>query len=477
MAAIITNTNKAQRALKIKIVWFGSALVFSILFLFVSDPTNIYVLLPAAFLFATVLIFAYVLQKREQGSIPYFELGMFYVLIVSIYSLYPVLSYVWGGQSYSIENDLRLYIAQPTPQEVGLIEWYYAIYLASFVCVYLVFRGKFLNRRIVIEKPSQSTAAIVLITFLAVKLFFIILGFYYNLDSQTYSESYLVVLGLPLILHQVFNNLTGITLTLNIIIMMLLVMDYKKRRSVIFAWIAFELMAVFVNLGSRTSLFILLLSFIILYHSIVKPPRIKIIAIEASLILMLFMVQGLLRGGTDVSINEISSKLLIRGGEFETLFGNAFDLYRIKEEGRIINLSLTELYLSDLLRPIPQQLLPFEKLNISLWYVQTYYSYVSELGGGFAFGTISESIVGMGWIDLIWRGGLLGLIFAKLHRYFSLNRRTFWKSAFYIWMLVMSYQAFRSTTFSLFGQFLYQFLIPMLMIKLGTNILKVRKNQ
>ena len=137
----------------------------------------------------------------------------------------------------------------------------------------------------------------------------------------------------------------------------------------------------------------------------------------------------------------------------------------MRTAGEIEELPLA-FYASDILAVVPQQLLPFAKLNPGSWYVEAYYPRFAEIGGAFAFGTVAESIVGWGWIDLIMRGAVLGAGLALMHRYFVNRAGSFWTFILYTWLTVQAYQLFRGSTFYLLPMFLYRFLPVVVALKI-----------
>ena len=68
---------------------------------------------------------------------------------------------------------------------------------------------------------------------------------------------------------------------------------------------------------------------------------------------------------------------------------------------------------NELLLPIPQQALPFPKLDAGEWYIQ-------QLGfqnHGLMFGVVAQSDLGFGLPEMIVRGAVLGAILAFIHRF------------------------------------------------------------
>jgi hypothetical protein len=105
------------------------------------------------------------------------------------------------------------------------------------------------------------------------------------------------------------------------------------------------------------------------------------------------------------------------------------------------------LYVGDFVRPIPQQLLPFEKIDPALWYLDVLG--IREGNIGFMFGVISEAAVGFGAPEMALRGLAVGAIFALIHNWYARNASRFWPTLFYIWLCVWSYYTYRASSFYL----------------------------
>ena len=429
------------------------------------------VILPIMAAIIAVTFFFGVLWRRQRGAIAFFEIGVVYVTVVMLYTLYPLIGFILIGLSYTPFNDSRLFLTQPTPQEIGTVGWYHVVHLVSFIAMYVIVRGKLPRAQARFRSPASVTLLIAVVLYLAISVFFLFLSLFFDLSASTYLESYLVYKRLPLILAQFAGHLSGIKLTLGLVILAMLFSNYRKYRLLILAWLVWVLLVTVFRLGSRTELVLLMFSVTLMYHYLVKPISLRAIAIVGLLGLGLFIPLGLMRSG--LSLSELTSayKPFAYSSEFESIFANAYDLGRLKAAGLIGNLP-PAFYLSDLLALVPQQLLPFPKISPSVWYVTTFYPGFAAAGGGLAFGTISESVLGLGWIDLILRGAALGFILAHLQRHFATRHLAFWPFIFYIWTSVQVYQLFRGTTFFLLVFFVYRFLPVMVGIKLVSAVLK-----
>ena len=131
------------------------------------------------------------------------------------------------------------------------------------------------------------------------------------------------------------------------------------------------------------------------------------------------------------------------------------------------------LLVGDLMRLVPQQLLPFEKIDPASWYVGNFYPIYAEGGGGLAFGMVSESVLGGGKYVALIRGLALGGLIALAINFLS-RRPSIWRLIVYVWLFINIYQCFRDTTFSLLGRFAFQFAPGLLLVLLLSQLLALR---
>src|ERR1700683_1752877 len=398
--------------------------------------------------------------KRRDGELQAFELGVFSSGLVIIYSIFPSIGYLANGLSVPFYGDPRLLVDQPSPSDLAPIYWYYALYFISFVTAYALYRGRYRIQKRVDLKTDPKILPILIVVYVLIWLFFVCLRTFWNVQAATsYAESYLIYRGLPLILQQFANHLTGIGLTLQLALMVYLTANYRRHKMAIWLWFLGELVSTFVfGIGARSGLMILVLSMVITYHFAIKRIPLRTITLFCTAGLVLFLGLGILRDLANDSNSAVN--LLTAPNEFTSIFGNAYDLRQLKASGQTEEL-IPRLYFADFMNLFPQQIVPFQKIDVADWYVHTFYPVSADLGYGFAFGTISEAVVGSGWFDVIWRGAVVGLVFAYIHRCFVRNRTTFWGFTFYLWVVILSYQMFRGTTFILVPRAMYDFVILM----------------
>src|SRR5262245_44528130 len=72
--------------------------------------------------FAAILIplaMKMVIDVWSTGPAQVVEIGTIYLAIVAVYTIYPLLSFIGVGYSYTPLNDSRLFSAQPSPAQIA----------------------------------------------------------------------------------------------------------------------------------------------------------------------------------------------------------------------------------------------------------------------------------------------------------------------------------------------------------------------
>jgi len=415
-------------------------------------------LLPLIGLLVTGLAFTAILQRLSGGSLQYCELGFVFGGIVLLYGAFPLASLLARGQTFTVLDDVRLYAAQPGSAEIAAVGWYYAIFLACFAIAYLVTRGNSTQRRVELPVPGLDVIAATVLLLLLIQIFFLAIEFLFGgAAAQGYGGRYRAYLHLPRLVHQIANHLDGVILTLNLLLITALVTRWNQARAWIIGWLVLEAVLAWAFPGSRTRLFLLLVGFVISYHYLVQPLKLRSIVTVGGLGLVFFLALGVWRASGLAGGAETSGRLFAGGTEFESLFINAVDLARLKES-KLTDEIIPTLYFGDLMRLVPQQLLPWVKIDLADWYVNKFYPDYAKLGGGLAFGAIAESVVGIGIADIIWRGLAVGVGFGLLQRHFARGQVSYWRFALYLWIVLLSYHTLRNSTFTLLPLFFYQFI-------------------
>lgn len=419
--------------------------------------------LAGAAVFFTVLL-------RRSPRLPLDEVGLWYVGIALAYTALPLIVYLALGMEWTPFNDLRLFISQPAPAMVGRVGWHFALYLLTFAGVYLLVRGR---AALPASEPPRvpgalATSAFLLWTFVTVSL--LIPRLFFDLSSSDYYESYRVVQQLPLLLRQWLRLASGIGLVLELVLLLWIFGDWRNRRWIAITWLVFEAVQTVVTAGARTELMLMLVAIVFLYHRTVRPIRLSVAVAGALVALVGFTALGYYRNYRMIQ-DAAALSTPVSAGEFESVFANAVDIYERKAADELGDIP-PGLTMSDLVAPIPSQLLPFPKSSMSDWYLGRFYLSVQEQGGGLAFGVVPQSMLGAGIPELLLRAALVGFLFGWATRVAARNPRRLWVVIGYLWLTLYAYQSIRASTFHALSDFTQQFL-PAVVLLEGTRLVLV----
>src|SRR5262249_48808810 len=115
---------------------------------------------------------------------------------------------------------------------------------------------------------------------------------------------------------------------------------------------------------------------------------------------------------------------------------------------------------SDFYLPIPSQLLPFEKIDPSSWYIDLIQDNGS--GVGYMFGVMSQAALGFDWIELVVRAALLALMLALLQSWYVRHPTSFGRTLFCLFASIWTYYSVRASTFYFLYFLIYHF-VPVLL--------------
>jgi hypothetical protein len=452
--------------------WLGATFAGLILTVAVGTEERMPIVLPILAVTGSAAAFCWWLWRQSRDGFPYFEIGVVYVAVVWLYTVFPLVGFLVNGLRQTPANDMRLYLFRPSAGEVGSIGWYQAAHLAAFVATYLLWRGRVRPRETGFPVPDRATVVAALFAYLVIGAYLLFLDWRFDLSAKTYLESYLVTRRLPLEFAQLANHLGAARFVLELLILAALFGGYPRWRSVILGWMAVVAGLAFIRRGSRTDVVMLMAAVAVMYDQAVRRLRLWHVAVCGVIGLSFFLVLGVLRYGTTPASQTANiNPIFGYASEFENNLANAYDLSRLRAKGLIGDLPVA-FYLADLLALVPQQLLPVEKISPAVWYVNTFYPIYAATGGGLAFGSIAESVLGGGWVDAAGRGAALGLLLAQVHRYHARSGATVWSFIFYVWATVSVYHSFRATTFVLVGYFFYRFLPVAIGVKVLASVLR-----
>ena len=460
------------------------AIALAILALTFMTPDERYVAAPGLACVVMVLWLWMTLWDRDR-KIPFFDVGIFCALATLVYSVYPLLNYWAEGLKFGVRSDVRLQSFNITPSELGLFHLRHVLYLFFFVIFYSAFRGKGTDNSVTVSSPNRSNRKTIILFFLLGTGYFYFLrlltgvNFNTSYESEAYANNMTAIAKLPLLLLQISLKLAGILFVFKLALLFIVVSrcKQKKWRSILFIWIAAEIIQTVFIKGARTGLVLFLMAAALLYHRLIRPFTFKFLISSGALLFVLFIFLGVYRNYSSTDEMKASLPLNIAGSfstnnEFQVLLGNAYDVKQRKDAGVFLPWYL---YINDIITILPpQQIVPFEKVPASEWYLREIG--LSGTGLGLMWGVITQSIVGLDWLELALRGALLGYILARFHRWYLKRQSGFLTTLIYGFFCLKMYYTFRDTTFSPLANLIWEVIPFYIILRLGGASLTRKKH-
>ncbi|MFH1935275.1 MAG: hypothetical protein ABIN18_27355 [Pseudomonadota bacterium] len=416
-------------------------------------------------------------------KIPFFDVGVFCALATLVYTVYPLVNYWVDGLQFGILSDSRLHSYGISPAELGFFHLRHVLYLFSFVVFYSVFRGRGTIGVGNVSSPSRPDRQVIFLFFVLLTGYFFFLemttgvNFNTSYESEAYAKNIAAFASLPLPLLQVSGKLAGILFVFKLALLFIVVSRCrrKKWRIILLVWIAAEIIQVFIIKGARTELVLLLIATALLYHRMIKPLSMKFLITSGTSLFIFFIFLGIYRAYIDfvslpMALSQANAGIFSGGNEFQALLGTAYDVLQRKIEGANLPWYL---YINDFITILPpQQIMPFEKVAASEWYLREIG--ISGTGQGLMWGVISQSVVGLDWIELALRGALLGYILARIHRWYIRHQSGFLATLLYMFFCLKVYYTFRDTTFSLLANLVWGVIPFYILLRIAVDILPRR---
>jgi len=401
-------------------------------------------------------------RVRFGGRLSYADPGIFFMLVICLYTAIPLLTFEYFDYSFGREADARLYhiaLDQALISDVWLLA---SLAMAGFGSAYLLLRSPRMPRMPRMEElPSGMTGAlwITLIVSAAVSVVA-----YLGRGGTGYADEYLFFRALPVIVIQILNVLS---VMFQVSAFGLFAYYFATKRPLAaYMLLAASLAFFMVMTDARTMLVVLAGGFFVLRDHLVKRISPAILAAMVVAGLFLFLMLGFVREGS-AWISDAAGRW-----EFTAIFITALDIQQLYITGSTLDMNLN-LLLSDVFRLVPQQFLAFEKVDPAAWYIGNFYPLWAESGSGLAFGMLSEAVLTGGPISGLLRGAALG---AGVSLAFNLltKRASLWRVIVYVWVFITLYQCFRDTTFTLVGRFAFQFAPGLLLVIVLSHLLSIR---
>jgi hypothetical protein len=442
-----------------------------------------YVFAPGA---ACAIIFLWLfatLWARDR-VVPMFDVGFFCGLATFAYSVYPLLNYWANGLEFSFadHSDNRLAWYGPSPSEIGLFHLRHVLYLFCFVLSYLWLRGRGSVVEARVERPPLETQAVIAISFIVLTAYFMFLkslmGISYHTSyvADEFAKNLEAVSSAPRWVLQFSGKLAGLLFVMKLGLLYIVVSHSRRRLwlMVLGIWVMFEVTNAFILKGARGGMVLFLLATVLLYHRLVRPLSFKQLSLIGASVFTLFMFLGLWRSYSNLEvmryeIRRTEGGLFSGSNEFQALLGTAYDVAQRKAAGLEMPWYL---YINDIVDILPpQQLLPFQKVSASEWYLRELG--VFGTGQGYMWGVITQAIVGLDWFELALRGFILGALLAWVQRWYRRHQSGFLETLAYVYLCIHVYYTFRNTTLSILANIVWE-LLPLMAIVAATTALLSR---
>jgi hypothetical protein len=424
---------------------------FLICWLFALGADERLVLTPIACL---VAILAFMIEQfwRRDRQLPVVDLGVLCVLITSVYIAVPSVFFVKSGFAWSDLSDSRLVQMRSTPEDVATVSWWVVAYLAALCSIYYWIRGAGMPGPAIAIKASNSEGLAILLIFVGCAIYQFVVERYFDVDLNPSNEALIATYGvqqLPLFLAQITNNVLGIE---RIAKLALIVFAISRKNwnfaALLVLWLCFEFYSALSVQGARTYFIVLVLAVILTTHRAIRPIGPIMGCFVATSIPAVLLTWGYFRDGTSADVWSAIN-------EFQVLLANALHVSWAYDRGIIEDVPWA-LTLSDFFMLIPQQLLPFTKIDPSNWYIDQIGA--SDQGVGLMFGVVAQAKLGFGIIEIVARGGVLGLVLALIHRQCVKNASSLTAFIIYVWLCTSVYYTYRATTFYIATWALYRVL-------------------
>lgn len=389
------------------------------------------------------LMFRLAMAGRLRAPGRALDVGEILLVVILIYGFIPGVGFLLTEYGVGEIDDSRLYDGYLIEQ-VEYVQLLFLLITCSFALFYVFIRKQISGKA---DHSAQTIKLVWPVLVMAVVLTFIlgVISWIWGADiSEEYITSYTKFRSAPLIVQQFAGIATQIQMAMTIAAVSLAVSAWPKRHLYVALALVANMAFAVLSGGIRTNAFLAFLAYVVaasIYVPHFKASRAVLFAVPA---LVLFLLAGLLRGGG----NDISALSIFFNSEFTGVFVTPIDLHIRFPEG-FSGQAAFNIYTVDILRMIPSQLLPFEKVAPGDWYASNFYEGYYAAGGGFAFGILAETVLGQGIVEAIVRGAMLGTIFALLANWLQKPDASPMKIIAYIWLIVIGYQCYRDTSFSI----------------------------
>jgi hypothetical protein len=391
------------------------------------------------------------------------DIGIMWLVVLTVYCTLPPVSWLLQGGLYSILSFQRLLFLQPTSAEVLRLMYISVAYAAGFSGVYCLLRGSVpqpcISAHARIDGPQITGALVFVVTYLTLTMALRFGG--YIREAESYADEYRTVQELPLGLRQVMKIASGFAAMSQLVLLVAVLQRWPRSRSVYILYLAMILFS-YDPSGSRKAIAIGFLSAAVAWHILVRPIAARRWIMAGVMGFVVFTVLGALRGlgvwdsgGGEIAGSDFEGLGL---GELDALWANAVHL--LQEGNSKLDIPIAARY-GEFWAFIPSQFLPFEKLALNDWYLDTYFPEYKEGGGGWEFGAVTQAVIGGGIAEAAVRGCVVGLLSVSLMTWYRARTATWWRLPLYLYIFTLAFLSIRDTTFRPFAEFV-QLAVPAL---------------
>ncbi len=354
-----------------------------------------------------IFTFIIVSSIRRDGYAPFEDIGIMFLLALILYTTLPPISWIFQGWEYNNPEYPRLFKAQPSSEDVFIILKITLFYILGYATIFYR-KYKYINKPIKKKETTLISDEIMYGTILLL-IITIVITLVINFggiiaQSTSYIDQYLVIQQLPLAIKILIKFTSGLGNVLKFILLIAILQRWPRHKGLLSLYLLITIFS-FDPEGSRTGLVTNILTMIIVWHFLIYQIKTKYWIILFSFGILTFLFLGEFRD--TANLNETIQNIKTNGiplGELDSIWANSLELITETQDFNVPISVLT----SEFFAFIPSQLLPFDKLALHEWFLETYHWQYKALGGGFAFGAISQVIVGgRGIFEAFLRGAII----------------------------------------------------------------------
>lgn len=422
-------------------------------------------------LLATPLVMTYYVARISlQSGFRVVDLGVTFTWIVFLYAFLPLLGIWFASLGLGMLTDQRLGNGVPDSALVLSVGSSYAAFMLAFSWVYSWWRTARSCNAVMWQVPTSPDIRSIVFLVAVIKLGLLVFRFMLGADvSDDYISSYITLRDQSQLIQQLSGLLTATDFAATVLLIVAAVAYAPRFHTLIAGLVGLQIVTAIAAGGSRTSAFLYAFAFVVARTAYGRRLRSSSLAIYGIGGLAAFLLAGMIRAGIETVEGPLTLQFL-QSSEFISVFYNSLDLLERRDDFDLLGVKVG-MYLVDVLRLIPKQIIGDLKVDPASLYVSTFYPEFSDAGGGLAFGAISESTIGFGLPEAFVRGALLGWLYAAIANQCLNGKLTVIRMFVYVWFVVMSYQAIRDTTFSTVPRFFMQ-VLPLLVVLRLTGTLK-----